>query len=198
MSSQPPAELEPRIAPGTRKQIGAVNAAIVWVLRRASGGSSLNVMTTLAHNRRLFRGWIRFAANLMPRGTLKRADTELVILRVAHNCDCAYEWSHHSLIAEAAGLSREDVERVRQGPEAAGWEPHQASLLRAVDELHGERRISDAVWAELSAFLDESKLIEFCMLTGHYEMVAMTLNALRVPVDHAESAPKLLQRRGRG
>jgi AhpD family alkylhydroperoxidase len=198
LSSQPQAELEPRIAPGTRKDIGAINATILWVLGRISGSkSSLNVMTTIARHQRLFRGWIRFAVKLMPRGTLKRADTELVILRVAHNTDCAYEWSHHSLIAEAAGLSSEDVERVRQGPEAAGWQPHQASLLRAVDELHGEQRISDAVWAELSSFLDESELIELCMLTGHYEMIAMTLNALRVPTDGAESAPKLPARRRR-
>jgi alkylhydroperoxidase family enzyme len=198
LSSQPQAEPAPRIAPGTRRQVGAVNAAILWVLGRVSGAKSPpNVMTTLARHRRLFRGWLRFAATMMPRGTLKRADTELVILRVAHNCDCTYEWGHHALIAEAAGLSREDVERVRQGPESAGWTPHQASLLRAVDELHGERQISDAAWTELSSFLSETELIELCMLTGHYEMLAMTLNALRVAPDDGDSAPSLPARRGR-
>ncbi|MDI3405229.1 carboxymuconolactone decarboxylase family protein [Streptomyces cavernicola] len=38
---------------------------------------------------------MRFAARLMPRGTLPRRDTELIILRVSRLCDCAYEFTHH-------------------------------------------------------------------------------------------------------
>jgi alkylhydroperoxidase family enzyme len=184
LNSQPQSD-EPRIAPGTRKQIGLVNTAILAVLTRASGGKSpLNVMTTIARHRRMFRGWLRFAGTLMPRGTLERADTELIILRVAHLCGSEYEWSHHATIAEAAGLSAEEVESVRRdGAAADRWTPRQAALLRAVDELHSDQRISDAVWAELSSFFVDTELIEICMLTGHYQMVAMTLNSLQTPVD---------------
>ena len=42
---------------------------------------------TIARHRRLFRPWLRFAATLMPGGVLPRADSELVILRVAHNAE---------------------------------------------------------------------------------------------------------------
>ncbi len=151
MNEQPHPE-EPRIAPGTSREIGLLNTAILKVVARASGTKSpLHVMTTLARHRRLFRAWLRFGSTLMPRGTLERADTELVILRVAHLCGSGYEWSHHALIAEAAGLSADDVESIRrEGAAAERWNARQAALLRTVDELHADQQISDEVWAELS------------------------------------------------
>jgi alkylhydroperoxidase family enzyme len=119
----------------------------------------------------------------MPRGTLPRADTELLILRVAHNCASAYEWGHHVRLGRQAGLSDADIECVRVGPGAEGLAPRQAALLRAADELHEDRAIGDASWAELRAELDDKLLIELCLLVGHYEMLAMTLNSLRVQPD---------------
>ena len=119
----------------------------------------------------------------MPRGTLPRADTELVILRVAHNCGCEYEWRHHERIGPAVGLSEAEVTRVRAGAQASGWSPRQAALLRAADELHGRRELSDELWSELGEHFSDVELIELCMLIGHYEMLAMTLNSLRVQPD---------------
>jgi alkylhydroperoxidase family enzyme len=138
----------------------------------------------------------------MPGGVLPRAETELLILRVAHNCGCEYEWRHHERLGVAAGLGHEDVERVRQGPDAAGWSQRQELLLRAADELDAERTISDSLWAELRPLYSDRELIELCMLVGHYEMLAMTLNALGVQPDRLRRRrpPRLalLLRRARG
>ncbi len=176
----------PRIPPGSRAQIGAVNSAIVRLLGAAVGGDPPNLFTTLARNRRLFRRWLRFAAALMPGGKLPREDSELLILRVAHNSGCAYEWSHHERIAVRAGLTAAEVERVREGPAAAGWSERRRLLLVAADELHGDRRIGDETWSGLRALLGDDELIELCMLVGHYEMLAMTLNSLGVEPDRIE------------
>lgn len=170
----------PRVAPGSRRQIGAVNAAIAWVLGRASGGKPPHIFTTLARHRGLFRRWLWFAGGLMPGGKLPRRDSELVILRVAHNTGCEYEWGHHERLGQKAGLSAEEVERARSGPAAPGWSPRQQLLLRAADEMHAEGEIGDELWAQLAAELDERLLIELCLLIGHYEMLAMTLKSLRV------------------
>jgi len=172
--------MEPRIAPGGREQIGFVNAAIVRVIGLAAGGKPPHVFTTLARNRRLFRRWLWFAGALMPGGKLPRADSELVILGVAHRTDNEYEWGHHERLGARAGLATEEIERVRQGPDAPGWSPRQRLLLSAVGECHSEGRIGDATWAGLETELDEPLLIELCMLIGHYEMLAMTLSSLRV------------------
>jgi alkylhydroperoxidase family enzyme len=171
---------EPRMAPGSRREIGTVNAAIAAVLGRATGTGPPNIFTTLGRHRRLFRAWLRFAGRLMPRGTLPRRDTELVILRVAVNCGNDYEWSHHAVIGRRAGLSDEEIALVGEGPDAAGWSPRDRSLLRGVDELHREHVIADATWDELRAVYPERQLIELCLLAGHYTMIAGTLNSLGV------------------
>jgi alkylhydroperoxidase family enzyme len=137
----------------------------------------------------MFRRWLRFAGTLMPGGVLPRADTELLILRVAHNTGSEYEWRQHERIAAAAGFAPAEIERVRRGPAADGWTPRQELLLRAADELHAERTISDTLWSELRPLLDDRELIELCMLVGHYEMLAMTLNALAVEPDRGPGRP---------
>jgi alkylhydroperoxidase family enzyme len=185
---------EPRIPPGSVRDIGRVNFAIARAIGLATGGRPPNMFTTLARHRGLFRRWLLFAGALMPGGKLPRVDTELVILRVAHNCASEYEWRHHERLGRGAGLSADDVQRVRQGPDADGWRPRQRLLLRTADELHAERTISDALWAQLRAELLDTELIELCMLIGHYEMLAMTLNALRVQPDAPPAqAPSRLQ-----
>ena len=180
---------EARIPPGTARDIGRVNYTIARALGAATGGGPPNIFTTLARHRPLFRRWLRFAGALMPGGKLPRVDSELLILRVAHNCGCEYEWRHHERIGRSAGLTAEEVKRVREGPDAGGWPARRELLLRAADELHADREISDALWAELRAELSDPELIELCMLVGHYEMLAMTLNSLRVQPDPLPSGP---------
>ena len=125
----------------------------------------------------------------MPGGILPRDESELLILRVAHNCDCEYEWRQHVRLAAAAGLESDEIERVREGPDAARWSHRRQLLLRAADELHSARTISDDVWAGLRPLYSDRELIELCMLVGHYEMLAMTLNALGVEPDRLRPGP---------
>ena len=179
----------PRITPGTRAEIGRRNALIASVLGAVAGTGPPHLFTTLARHRRLFMPWLRFAGALMPGGKLPRADTELLILRVAHNCGCEYEWRHHERIAQTSGLTGEQVQRVRDGAAAPGWSEEQATLLRAADELHSERALSDQTFAALRPRFDDAQLIELCMLVGHYEMLAMTLNSLQVEPDRGGGRP---------
>jgi AhpD family alkylhydroperoxidase len=173
----------PRIGPGDRRQIGLLNAAIVRVISLGARGRRFNIFTTLARHRGLFRRWLWFAGGLMPGGRLPRRDSELVILRVAHNAGSEYEWSHHERIGRRAGLSPEQIARVREGATASGWAARDALLLEAADALHDERDIGDELWGRLAGSFDEVELIELCMLVGHYEMLAMTLGSLRVQRD---------------
>ncbi len=174
-----------RISPGRRGDIGWVNTGIVKLAGLATRGKPPNIFTTLARHRGLFRRWLWFAGALMPGGKLPREETELAILRVAHNTGCEYEWGHHERMGRRVGLSEEEIARVREGATAAGWAPRRALVLEVADELHADGAIGDELWARLSAAFSEVELIELCMLVGHYEMLAMTLNSLRVQPDFA-------------
>ncbi len=61
-------------------------------------------------------------------------------------------------------------------------------MLRATDELYASTAWSDATWEELGMHLTERQLIELPMLIGHYLMLAMTINALRIQPDEPRRA----------
>lgn len=169
-----------RVPPGTRRDLGPVNALLCRVAAGRFGVPVPGVLTTLGRHRRLLRPWLRFAARLMPYGTLPRADAELVILRVAVVCGSDYEWHHHTRLARRAGLTTGQIGRVGAGPQAPEWTGRQRTLLRAADQLVADHGVDDAVWARLRDWYDDRQLIELCLLAGHYAMLAGTLNALGV------------------
>ena len=125
---------------------------------------------------------------LLGAGVLGARERELLILRAACNCGSSYEWGQHVRLSERLGISREEVMRVAQGPEAAGWSADDAALLRAADELHHSAKISDSTWQQLSESYEERGLIEIAMLVGHYHMLAFALNSLEVELDEGLEA----------
>ncbi len=145
----------------------------------AGVGRELNIFTTLVRHPRLFRRWSQFGGVLLT-GLLPPRDRELLVLRTGHLTDADYELHQHRAIALEVGLTQDEVERVPLGPDADGWDPFDAALLRAADELHDGNRIGDATWAALAGRYDERQLIEVCMVVGQYHLVAYTLNSLGV------------------
>ena len=178
----------PRIAPLELARLGfplrtILRVAGKWGKRRTGTEQVPLVFLVLLRHRRLFWAWLRFASKLMPFGTLDRRDAELVILRVAWNCRCRYEWGQHVAIALRAGLSAEEIRRIVDGPEAAGWTPRQSAILRATDEIHRDRVIGEATWELVTAELGTRQRIELPMLIGHYEMLAGLLNTIGLPLE---------------
>lgn len=193
-STELPGEDGPRVAPGTRRQIGLG----AWVISRGAGlvarTGPPNLFLTLGRHPKLFRGWLRFAGRLMPGGLLPRRETELVILRVAHLRACRYEFDHHVRLGRRAGLGPIEVERVQVGPEAPGWSERERVVLETVDALHEDQDLDDGQWSELRGHLDEREALELCLLVGHYEMLATTITVLRIQPDEASRGRRL----GRG
>ena len=173
----------PRIGPGTRADLGLVSWTIAQVAGRVTGGRPPNLFLTLGRHPALFRGWLRFAGRLMPRGKLPRRETELVILRVAHLRDCRYEHDHHVKLGRRAGLTDSEIARVAAGSRAEGWAPRAQTILAATDELLADGDITDETWSLLGGMLDTRQLIELVMLVGHYEMLAKTINTIRIQPD---------------
>lgn len=173
----------PRITPGRRRDIGWFAWGFSIVAGRFMRSNPPNLFRTMARNPKLFRGWLRFAMRLMPGGTLPRRETELVILRVAHLRRCAYEFEHHTSIGGRAGVHPEDIERITVGPDAPGWSPREALLLRSADTLIARKALTDAQWADLTAELADPQAVEFVLLVTHYDMLATFLLTLRVTPD---------------
>jgi 4-carboxymuconolactone decarboxylase len=173
-----------RIPPGGFRELGPINWLLEKSAARTVGAPQMNLFGTLGHRRLLFWAWAFYSARLL-RGRLPAADTELVILRVAHLRGSEYELQHHRKMGRRRGLDDETQEMIFAWPKpAARLTDRQRALLDATDEFINNRTISAEVWQQLSSHLDRRQLIEFCMLAGQYDGLAATMSALEIPLDN--------------
>jgi AhpD family alkylhydroperoxidase len=177
-----------RIPSGRLRELGPINWVIAKLGARTVGADEMHLFTTLGQRRLLFWAWAFYSGRLL-RGRLATADTELVILRVAHLRSCEYELQHHRRMARRAGLDANMQATIFAWPdvtEASGPEltDRQQALLKATDELVKDRTISAPTWQRLATHLDRRQLIEFCLLTSQYDGLAATMSALDIPLDN--------------
>ena len=172
-----------RIPPGGFRELGPISWMLCKIVNRATRTPEAQLFTTLGQHKRLFWSWLPFSAMLLGPGKLPNADTELVILRVAHLRGCEYELQHHRRIAKRRGLDSAMQARIFEGPQADGLSDRQRTLLTATDEFVVTRGVSPETWTALSSHLDKKQLIEFCMLAAQYDGLAATITTLQIPLD---------------
>jgi len=150
---------------------------------RGADGEVLNIFGTLARHPKLLKRWLVFGNHILGKSTLTAHDRELLILRAGWRCRAPYEWGQHVAIARAAGVTDEEIERVAKGPDDPAWDPFDAALLRAVDELHDDACISLDTYRVLSERYDDQQMLDTVFTVGQYHLVSMALNTFRVERD---------------
>ena len=140
-------------------------------------GSIYNIMATMTMHRRLRLKWILMASHVTYNSSLPPREKEILILRNAWLCRCEYEWDHHVLVGKRTGLSSEEIDQIKKGPDGKGWSPFDTILLRSVDELHKNKIISNETWKTLAERYDTQQLMDLIMVVGAYNMLAMFMNS---------------------
>jgi alkylhydroperoxidase family enzyme len=143
----------------------------------------LNVLGTLAQHPELTTAFHTLTGHVLFGSTLTPRQRELLVLRVAHRRQAEYEWAQHVVLGADAGITADEVGRIVVGPDAPGWDPLEAALLRAVDELVADARVADATWAVLADQLDARQLMDVVFTVGTYEVLAMALRSFGVELD---------------
>jgi len=146
-------------------------------------GRVFNIFRTLAAHPKLLKQWLVFGNYILYKSALPPRDRELLILRTGWLSQAEYEWGQHAVIGKRAGISPAEINRIKEGPDAPGWNEHDAALLRAADELHSQAFISDTVWNTLAASYSTQQLLDLIFTVGQYNLVSMALNTLGVQLD---------------
>lgn len=155
---------------------------------RARGDDTLDVFQTCLRNVALCRDWMAFTNYVLSeRSSITPRDRELLILRTGYLCRSDYEWAQHAALGLRVGLTGEELTRITRGPDAAGWTPADATLLRAADELHRDQHISDATWARLRERFDDRQMMDIIFTVGQYTMVSMYLNSAGVQLEKGQT-----------
>jgi 4-carboxymuconolactone decarboxylase len=150
-------------------------------LIEALGG--LNIFRTLAHHPKLLKRWLVFGGHVLMKSSLPPRERELAILRVGWQCASPYEFGQHTVMGAQAGLTDDEIRRVTEGPDAVGWSGFDAHLLRGVDELVADQRLSDETWTALTDTFSTEQVIDFVFTVGQYVLTCMALNTFEVPLD---------------
>lgn len=171
----------PRIPPLSDDELTGAAADVMAPILEA--GRPWNVFRTMVNHPDLARRWMVFANHVLFKSTVPARERELAILRIGWLCGSEYEFSQHRVIGIDAGLSRDEVERVKEGPAASGWSDLERLVLQATDELHEDKVISDATWAALAAQWSDHQLMDLVFAVGQYTLVSMALRSFGVPLD---------------
>lgn len=157
-----------------------------------AGVPPIALFRTFARNLPMAKAMRRWGAyELSKELSLSMRQRELVIDRVTARCGCEYEWGVHiAFFADRVGLTYEQIASLTQGlPTDPCWDdPAERALVEFVDALHDRADASDAQWAALRTHLDETKMLDVCMLTGWYHAISYAANAARVPLE--DGAPR--------
>ncbi|ABW13109.1 Carboxymuconolactone decarboxylase [Parafrankia sp. EAN1pec] len=163
--------------------IADFRATVIGDTGSAGGQSGANLLGTLARYPALTIAFLRFNGHALYGTSLSARQRELLVLRVASLRQAEYEWAQHVVLAEAAGLSDDEIRRVTEGPDAAGWTPLESALVRAAGELIADGAVGDQTWKTLADELDEHQLMDVVFTVGTYEMVAFALRSFGVEAD---------------
>lgn len=159
----------------------AQRAVLAPMLER---GTAYNVFRTMAAKPKALERFLGWASYILSRhNSLSERDRELVILRTGHNCRAGYEWAQHAAIGKRAGLSDDELERIKAGPADPAWPPRDTAMLAACDDLTGDFFVSETNWAKLMAHFSEEQCMDLVYTVGQYTQVSMLLNSFGVQLD---------------
>jgi len=138
---------QPRIAPLPESQWSDLQREIA----ESVPGRVTNAIATYLHHPTLARNILPFQDYISSDSTLPARHRELLIFRTAWLCRSNYLWAQRAAAARRTGITEEELPRIALGSEAPSWEPFEAALLRAADELHVDFFVSDETWSALAA-----------------------------------------------
>ncbi len=153
------------------------------LLRSEGRPKALNALGTMAWHPTLAQAFNTFNGHLLYTSTLSDRHRELLVLRVAILRGSEYERRQHVVLAEDVGISTDELDWIAEGPEAAGWPPLERAMIRAVDELVSDARVSERTWEALAADLRTEQLMDLVFTVGAYDLLAMAFRSFGVVPD---------------
>lgn len=154
----------------------------------------LNLFGQFANHPNLMEKWLRFAAQILGKNTIKTREKEMIITRATWLAKTEYEHAGHSrnFTAKAAGGTKEELDAIRKGPDDPLWNGKvDKTILTAVDEVTGKDKcLTDATYnALVAAGWTKEQIIDLIFTAGNYTMLAMFINSAGVPAEG--KAPKI-------
>jgi len=113
---------------------------------------------------------------------------EYVILTVAQELRCTYEWAHHQAVAVRVGadpalLGKIGTPEIEAVPGEVGLATHYARLLTRAED------ISDQMVAELKETFGTDGFVDLTVMIGYYGLLARFINTVKITPESSLEYP---------
>jgi 4-carboxymuconolactone decarboxylase len=148
-----------------------------------AGARGMHGVGVILQHPALAKAFLTFNNHVATASTVSKRVRELLILRISWLRRSEYEFVQHLVLGRNAGLTEAELERIQLGPDAPGWDPVDADLVRSADELHVDARIQDATWDRLSAHFSTTQLMDIVFAVGCYDLLAKVFKTFGVQLE---------------
>jgi alkylhydroperoxidase family enzyme len=148
-----------------------------------------NIIRTLAHVPEALEAFLHWSMYFVStkdsrpvKNSLPARQREMIIIRVGHLSRSEYELAQHVQLSQDSGLTRDEFRRVRLGADA-GWDPADAALITACDDIVADYCVSDRAWQALQNYFTPREMMEVVMTAAQYVQLSIMLSSFGVQVE---------------
>lgn len=167
--------------PGVQ-DMSAEQKAIYHDVVNGPRGRLVGPLRAVIHSPELADRWQKLGEFVRFRTVLPEELKELVILVTARRWNSELEWAVHREIASKAGLPDAVIDAIRDGEVPTFENEPQREIYRFCRDLQMQGQVGDGAYRPVMQRWGEQGIVELTAIVGYYTMVAMMLNAHRVPL----------------
>ncbi len=169
----------PRIPNITREQLKDEDQHIFDEIAESRGRIG-GPFAILLHSPRLASCVAATGAYLRFQSVLSPALREVAILATAREITSQYEFTSHVRWARQFNVPESTIDAIRTGQAPEGLRSEEAAVVRYVQELLRDRKVSDVTFDDIKERFGIQGVVDFTGIIGHYLMAAQVLAAFEV------------------
>ena len=143
----------------------------------------LNVFRMIAGAPSAARPFMQLGAAVLNGAGLDPRRREIVVLRVAHATDAAYEHAQHLQLARNVGVSEAEIAAIDSEEPVTSLDEEANLLCRVADEVSRDVRLSDEALEHAIERYGARNAAELILLASYYNMVSRFLESTRVEIE---------------
>jgi alkylhydroperoxidase family enzyme len=153
------------------------------VVKKLKRALPLNIYRMMANIPCCFPEYMDYIHALFQTGSLPPRLREVSFLREAYLLQSDYEWHQHSFLAEALGMSKEEIETIRLENPVTSLSDDENFVCKVTDEITQNARLCDDTFHEIFNRYSIEEGTELILIASFANMLGRFVNATRVPIE---------------
>ncbi|KAF1812668.1 hypothetical protein P152DRAFT_449375 [Eremomyces bilateralis CBS 781.70] len=155
---------------------------------------TINAVKLLAYSPSTADHWTAIGTAHFRSLSLSRKLRELATLYLSVRFGSSYEWDHHIMLSEKAGItetqretlqaaSSRDAGHFANGGGNEVFERREVAMLSFLEAIVRGPEVKDELWGETTRYFNEREIVELISLQGFYYMISRLGTVLKVDMD---------------